>query len=131
MSSHDSHLKSYIAVYVALLLLVVATVGAAMIPLGSLSFPVMIGIAFTKAFLIMWIFMHVKNESSLVKIFAFLGIGWMSILFVFLMADYLTRADTRADYPGAWQNQGIIHPHVDGDHGHADHPVGKAAGHSH
>lgn len=129
MSSHDSHLKSYIAVYVALLVLVVATVGAAMIPLGSLSFAVMIGIAFTKAFLIMWIFMHVKNESSLVKIFAFLGIGWMMILFVFMLADYLTRADTRADFPGAWQNQGIIHH--DDDHEHDHHSEGKGKDHAH
>jgi len=128
--SHHSHAKSYVAVYIALLALVAATVAVAMVPLGPLAFPVAISIAFTKAFLIIWIFMHVKDESSLVKIFAFLGIGWMGILFVFLFCDYLTRADNRADYPGAWQNYGI-HAPAEAGHGHADHPKTDAEGHAH
>jgi|GEM_PF-868616 len=132
MSHHESHVATYVSVYIALLVLVIATVGVATIPLGALAFPIAISIAFTKAFLIIWIFMHVKNESSLVKVFAFLGIGWMSILFVFLFCDYFTRAQTMADYPGAWSHRGRLSAPAEGGHGHhADHPKSNAEGHAH
>lgn len=89
--AHHSHVKSYLAVYFTLLLLVVATVAVAMIPLGPLAFPIAFGIAVFKTLLIMLIFMHVKDESNLVKIFAFVAFPWLGILFCFMFADYLTR----------------------------------------
>ncbi len=131
-TTHVSHVKSYVAVYLALLVLVIATVFVATVPLGVLAFPIAIGIALTKMFLIMWIFMHVKDETGLVKVFAFIGIGWMGILFVFLLGDYLTRHNTVADYPGAWQRRGehVLHGKA-GESGHAHHPATKAEGHNH
>ena len=125
-TTHHSHFKSYLAVYAALVVLMIATVVVASIPLGVLAFPICIGIALSKMFLIMWIFMHVKDETGLIKVFAFIGIGWMGILFVFLMGDYLTRHNTVASYPGAWKRRGEI---TGAAHGHA--ADGHAAGHGH
>lgn len=89
---HHSHAKAYVAVYLALLALVLATVAAAYIPLGPLAFPVCISIALAKTFLIVWIFMHVKDEFPLIQVFAFMGFAWFMVLLTFLLADYLTRS---------------------------------------
>lgn len=88
---HHSHVKSYLTVYVVLLVLVIATVAAAFTPLGPLAFPVCMAIAVAKAFLIIWIFMHVKDETPLIRVFAFVGFTWFGILLTFLLSDYLTR----------------------------------------
>ncbi|WP_437184995.1 cytochrome C oxidase subunit IV family protein [Planctomicrobium sp. SH668] len=93
---HHSHTTLYVTIYIALLVLVLATVGAAYIPMGIFSFPVCMGIATLKTVLIVLYFMHVKDETPLIQVFAIIGAIWLGIFFTFLMSDYLTRKHSAA-----------------------------------
>lgn len=82
--------------YAALMVLMVATVLAAVIPhtdhwlMSWFSNVLAMTIAISKAILVILFFMGVKYSSGLVKIFAVLGFAWFLLLFV-LYADYATR----------------------------------------
>lgn len=91
MTHHIISVRTYFIVYVALMLLLVATVGAAGLPLGSLHLPVAMTIAVIKAVLIVLIFMHVYYSSSLVKISSVSSLLWVALLLSFLLADYFAR----------------------------------------
>lgn len=93
---HVSHVKLYITIYLMLLALVVVTIGAAFVDMGDFSFIVAMSIAAFKTFLIVAVFMHVKDELPLVRIYAVLGLFWLPIFFSFVFADYLTRPRTYA-----------------------------------
>jgi cytochrome c oxidase subunit 4 len=119
-----SHLKTYIAVYLALLALVLATVGAAMVKTGPLAFPIAMAIAGTKALLIVAIFMHARDESPLIRVFAAAGVFWLALMFAFLMSDYLTRHKMWAgipssDYPIHHPLQAVPGQHAPGEIGPA------------
>ena len=81
----------YIAVFVALLVLLGATVYVAEIDFGRWNFPVAIAIASIKAALIMLIFMHVRYSPALIWLFSFAGFFWLAILFALTLSDYFTR----------------------------------------
>ena len=91
-----SHVKSYLVVYATLVLLVILTVAAALVPTGVFALPIALSIAGTKALLIVAIFMHAKDETPLVRIFAAAGAFWLLLMFTFLFADYVTRHPNRA-----------------------------------
>ena len=57
----------YVTVFGTLMVLTAVTVAVAFMNLGSLNFPVAIGIAITKATLVILFFMHVKYSSKLTK----------------------------------------------------------------
>jgi cytochrome c oxidase subunit 4 len=92
-TSHSSHVKSYLTVYVSLLVLVIVTVAAAHVKTGSWAFPIAMAIAVTKMVLIVAIFMHAKDEFPLIRVVATAGVFWLGILLTFLMSDYITRHD--------------------------------------
>jgi caa(3)-type oxidase subunit IV len=48
-------------------------------------------IAFTKMSCVIWYFMHVKWNGTLIKLTAVGSFIWMAIMFAFVMQDYLTR----------------------------------------
>lgn len=78
-------------VWLALMWLLAATVTASFLLKGPLGLTVSLGIAFTKAGLIYWHYMHLNEEDGLQRIAA-LGAGaWLSILIGFVFVDYLTR----------------------------------------
>jgi len=95
MSAHaTSHIlpkSTYYAVYAALMVLLLATVGAAYIDLGPLNFPLTMIIAVVKAVLIALIFMHVRYSERLVWVFATAGFLWLAILIRMTLNDYFTR----------------------------------------
>ncbi|MCA9972301.1 MAG: cytochrome C oxidase subunit IV family protein [Anaerolineales bacterium] len=83
--------KVYFVVYVALLILLALTVGAAALDLGALNTAVALLIAALKAGLIVAYFMHVHNSSRLVRLFAAAGFFWVLILILLTLSDFLTR----------------------------------------
>src|SRR5262245_39399984 len=83
--------STYYAVYAALLVLLLATVGAAYIDLGRFNFAVTMIIAVVKALLIMLIFMHVRYSERLVWIFAAASFLWLGVLIQMTLNDYFTR----------------------------------------
>jgi cytochrome c oxidase subunit IV len=83
--------RTYVAVFIALLVLLIATVGAAFLPLGDLHFPVAMIIAVAKAVLIVLFFMHVLHSHRLTMIIALAGFLWLAIMLALTLSDYLSR----------------------------------------
>ena len=91
-----SHVPAYLVIYVSLLVLVAITVAVAHIKTGPFAFPIAMAVAGVKTLLIVAVFMHLKDETPLIRIFAIASVFWLGILFTILMGDYLTRSDTHA-----------------------------------
>jgi cytochrome c oxidase subunit 4 len=91
MEEHITPRRNYFFVYLALMLLLAATIGAAMIDLGPLNWLIAISIAIVKAVLVILFFMHVRASSQVVRVFAIAGFFWLAILIGLSLTDYLTR----------------------------------------
>src|SRR2546422_3364330 len=83
--------KTYLSIWVALLVLLALTVGAAYIHLGRLNPVVALSIAVIKAVIIMLYFMHLRYSMRLTWVFAGAGFAWLAIMFVLALGDYLAR----------------------------------------
>jgi caa(3)-type oxidase subunit IV len=44
-----------------------------------------------KGLLVVMFFMHLKQATSLTKLFAAAGLVWLTIMLVFIMSDYVSR----------------------------------------
>jgi cytochrome c oxidase subunit IV len=94
MTEHSNHVTSrtiYFAVFAALLVLTLATVLVARVDLGVMNDVVMLGIAATKAVLVILFFMHVRYGTRLTALTAMGGFLWLAILISLTLADYLGR----------------------------------------
>ena len=91
MSEHTVPLRVYYAVFAALLVLTGVTVTIARVDLGALNTIVALGIAATKAALVILFFMHVRWQSRLIWLVVAAGIFWLALLIVLTMADVATR----------------------------------------
>ena len=91
MSGHVSPKSTYYAIFGALMVLTAVTVAVAFINLGTFNFPVALGIAITKATLVILFFMHVKYSSRLTKLVCGGAFFFLLILFTLTMTDYLSR----------------------------------------
>jgi len=83
--------KTYAAVFGALLALTITTVAVSRIDLGEYNFIAAMTIAVIKATLVVMFFMDVMRATSRTKLFVGAGFFWMAILLVFLLSDYLSR----------------------------------------
>lgn len=90
-SSHSHEVRTYLAVYALLLVLLGITVIAAQFEVGRWNLVVTLAIASTKAILIVLYFMHVKHGTPLVKLVVIIGIFWMVIMVTLTISDYWTR----------------------------------------
>ena len=88
---HGPTLRVYVTIFVCLLVGTGLTVYAATKDLGPLNNVVMLGIAVTKATLVILYFMHVRYGPRLVWVLAGSGFAWLAILIAFTIADYMTR----------------------------------------
>lgn len=86
-----SEQSTYLLVYLALLLLLGATMLSAQFELGIWNPVLNLGIATLKAILIAWVFMHLRESSGLVRLFAIAVLFWLLALFTLSLADWLTR----------------------------------------
>src|SRR5688500_9155172 len=91
MSGHISPKSTYYAIFVSLMALTAVTVGVAFVNLGALNFPVAIGIAITKATLVVLFFMGVKYSSRLTKMIVGMAIFFLMTMFGLTLTDYLSR----------------------------------------
>jgi cytochrome c oxidase subunit 4 len=78
-------------VYIAIIVLVAATVGLSSLGLGRYGLVVQLGIATIQAGLVAYHFMHLRHGDKVVIMTALASIFWMGILFVLFMSDYMTR----------------------------------------
>ena len=98
MAGHISPKSTYYAIFGALMVLTAITVAVAFVNLGSFNFPVAIGIAITKATLVILFFMHAKYSSTLTKMFVGTAFFFLFILLTLSLTDYLSRG--LKTYPG-------------------------------
>ena len=91
MAAHISPKSTYYAIFGALMALTAITVAVAFVNLGAFNFPVAIGIAITKATLVVLFFMHVKYSSRLTKLVVMTSLFFLVILLAETFMDYATR----------------------------------------
>jgi cytochrome c oxidase subunit 4 len=92
MSDHKiTGLPAYFAVFFALMVLTATTVWAAFVHLGPFNDLVAMLIAFTKASLVVLIFMQVRFGSRMAKITVVAGFLWLVILVGITLTDYFSR----------------------------------------
>ena len=91
MSEHITSVRTYVVVFLALMVLTAITVAVAFLHLGPFNDIAAMGIAITKACLVVLYFMHVRQSSRLTKVVVIAGFLWLLFLFGFTMSDYLTR----------------------------------------
>lgn len=101
---HVVPVKVYLAIFGALMAFTAVTVAVAFVDLGALNNLVMLGIAVTKATLVVLYFMHVRYSTRLIPVVAVSGFLWLLILFGFTMSDYLSRGwlGAGAPWPTPW-----------------------------
>ena len=82
----------YAMVFVALLIGTALTVIAAKIDLGVFNPIIALGIACTKAVIVILFFTHVKYQSKLVKLTVISGFFTFIVLITMTLTDYISRA---------------------------------------
>jgi len=97
---HDDHahmgIKGYLLVFAALMVGTFLTVWVADIGhkmhFGRLTAALLaLAIAFTKASLVLYYFMHLRESPKIIGFTAVGGFVWLSLLFIFTFADYMGR----------------------------------------
>jgi cytochrome c oxidase subunit 4 len=83
--------RTYVLNYAALMVLLFLTAAAAHVPLGRWNMAVSLAIAAFKLLLVFLIFMQLRYQRGLVRVFAGAGFFWLGIIAVLTGADYLTR----------------------------------------
>ncbi len=100
MSDHLVPVRTYVAVFLALLVLTAATVGAAKVDLGEpvvagfhvpLNMTVAVAIAVLKAVLVVLFFMHVKYSERLVQVVVASAFVFLGLMLLITLSDYLSR----------------------------------------
>ena len=93
-AAHTHHIVEppvYVAVYVALLVLLIATYLVSRIELGPFNIVVAMIVAVMKTLLIVTFFMHLRWSTHMVRFFAGAALFWLAILFVLTLNDYFSR----------------------------------------
>lgn len=96
--AHVAPKTLYYTIFGALMVLTIVTVEVATHNFGALNFPVAIGIAITKATLVILFFMHAKYSSRLTKLFVGMSFFFLVIMFALTLTDYMSRG--LKTYPG-------------------------------
>ncbi|MGA2133243.1 MAG: cytochrome C oxidase subunit IV family protein [Bryobacteraceae bacterium] len=91
MQEHIDSVKTYIAVFVALLILTFVTTVVATIDLGAFNVVVALAIAAVKMMLVALFFMHLRHSTILMKVVIGGGMLWLGILLLLSLADFSTR----------------------------------------
>lgn len=83
--------RTYVLVWVALLALLLLTLGSAYLKLGWANSAINLAIAVAKALLVMIFFMHLRSSHYVLKIFAAAGFFWLAILIGLAFTDFTSR----------------------------------------
>jgi cytochrome c oxidase subunit 4 len=92
MSAHVVPIRVYLAIFALLLVLTAITTAVAFVDLGRLNAVIMLGVAVTKATLVVLYFMHVRWSTGLTRVVVVSGIVFLVVLIAFTMSDVWTRS---------------------------------------
>ena len=98
MKHHVASIQANLLIFGLLLALLLATVGAAYVPLGPLHFAVAMTISIAKAVLIALYFMHLKYSHRFMAVVWAASLLWLGIMIALTLSDTLTRG--WIDIPG-------------------------------
>lgn len=84
--------RTYVLIYVVLLICTYLTWQVAFFDLGALNTVAALAIAVFKAVLVVLFFMHVKYSTRLTWVVIAAGLFWLGIMLALTLGDYLTRA---------------------------------------
>jgi len=113
---HISSAKMFFNVLVALLILTFVTVAVSRFDFGGANMLIAMGIASVKASLVIAFFMHVKWDTAINKIVFLSSFLFLSLLFIFTLADQATRRwdsemhTTRTPVDKQWVQPKPTHP---------------------
>lgn len=91
MAEHIVSVKTYVTIFLALMIFTALTVWVANFDLGPMNAVVALSIAVAKALLVVLYFMHVRYSSRLTMVFVAAGFVWLIIMVALTLSDYLTR----------------------------------------
>jgi cytochrome c oxidase subunit 4 len=86
-------------VWLALLVLMGLTFGAAHLPLGGFNVVIGLAIAGIKVALVVVIFMGLGHSPSLIRLAAAAGVFWLTILFVLTLTDVIASRQSQNVHP--------------------------------
>ncbi|MBW8785231.1 MAG: cytochrome C oxidase subunit IV family protein [Novosphingobium sp.] len=86
-------LRPLLLTWLALMVLLAATIGATFLPIGQWRQLINLTIAFAKAALIVWLFMKLRTEGPLVRLMAATAGMLLLIMATMIVADYHFRPD--------------------------------------
>lgn len=86
-----AHIRLMVAVWLGLLLLLALTVGLSFLPLGGFAPFASTGIAAAKALLVVWFFMHLRQDSGIIRLVALAAVVWVAILLTLPWIDFSSR----------------------------------------
>lgn len=84
-------LRTYLAVWGALLVLLALTVASAYVKLGGFNLAVSLAISMAKTALVMALFMELRREPGTTVVFALTGFFWLILMIAPTVADVVTR----------------------------------------
>jgi cytochrome c oxidase subunit 4 len=90
-ASHLVSPRTYVTIFLALMVLTAVTVGVAFLDLGPFNTLVALLIACTKMMLVVLYFMHVRYSSRLTWAVVGAGFFWLGLLLLLTLSDYVTR----------------------------------------
>lgn len=91
MSDHVVPVRVYVTIFLALMVLTALTVRAAFIDLGPMNNVIMLGIAVTKATLVVLYFMHVRYSDRLTWILVSTGFVFVAVMVLITISDPISR----------------------------------------
>ena len=83
--------RTYVFVWIALIGLLLLTLGSAYMRLGALNPAINLVIAGCKALLVMYFFMHLRSAHHMLRIAAAAGFFWLALLIGLSLTDFLAR----------------------------------------
>ena len=91
MKAPLSNVRPYVAIWAALLALLVATWAVAQVDLGPWNMAAAMAIAIMKMALVMFFFMHAHRGPRVKWAFVAAGFFWLALMVSLTMTDYLSR----------------------------------------
>jgi cytochrome c oxidase subunit IV len=91
VSEHIVPPKVYVGIFLSLMVLTAATVGAAYVNLGAMNIVVALAIASVKATLVVLYFMHARYSPKRTQLVIVCAVFWLAIMLALTLSDYSTR----------------------------------------
>jgi cytochrome c oxidase subunit IV len=91
VSEHIVSPKIYVGIFLSLMVLTAATVGAAYVNLGPFNIVIALAIATIKATLVVLYFMHARYSPKRTQMVIVCAVFWLAVMLALTLSDYSTR----------------------------------------